>query len=1177
MHPEHISGPGVTPERLSKLVGQKHPPTPEQAAVISAPPTGNYLVVAGAGAGKTETMAARVVWLVANGYVNPENVLGLTFTRKAATELRQRIRSRLQALANSEFMQDLPAEDPRRAALQNIAPAVSTYDSYAGTIVREYGLLIPVEPATRIITEAERWILLRDVALEWQGRVRAYAQVPELIKAVKQLSDEMDNHLIEPAEVAEETQSAIDELLAVAGTAADGVTPKLNQDNEKFLTAQRTRLELLPVVAAYRARLDELQLMTFSQQMTKAAQLVVAHPQVGEAQRRRFHVVMLDEYQDTGHAQRVFLRSLYGQGSTPAPMVTAVGDPMQSIYGFRGATASNLENFRTDFPVGDEPARKLELTTSFRNPAGVLDLANEVSAWSMEVAGMRVGERPVSPLTAGPNAQEAQINVGFFDEREQELDWLADELARHWEEHLRAEGGTFSAAVLVRRNMDAPPIYAKLRERGVPAEMTAGPGLLDQPEVADVYATLRVLVDPTDDVAMLRLLTSPRWNIGAADLAVLSERTAQIQHRGSQVAAEPQELPAHLAGIDSPLAETLAELIPNPAEGTVGLAEAAADFSDAVDQGMSPAGAQRIAALAAELGYLRRHSLGKALPDLVADIERMIGMRVEVLTRWHADAESALGTSHLDRFAEVVRGFAEVGGTDPAALVDYLRAAHDQEAGLEPGEVSKRENTVQILTVHKAKGLEWDIVAVPHCDRSAYDDATCPKSARTWASAPALVPSALRGDADGPHAFPVLDTAEVGTHTDHKKAVMDFVSRVRAYGAKESDRVFYVAITRTQRVLLASGSAFSPQGGQGAKDPAVALTLLRNALSPDVVFSDPGTPPLAHPGRPVVHWSALRAKVTSKHLKAVEDGQLTREDELMFPSAAHLDLSADYAARRDAEAAQGDPDPRSLPHWPQEPLSQRDPDFAEAVALVTRADPKQAPASSSELAQQWCAETELLLEEHAAELREKVVVPLGARLTATEAVSLRRDEEEFARRRRRPVPLRPQPMAKRGTAFHNWVEQHYHITSLMDYDELPGASDASLQDPQLAELKRQFLASEWANRQPESVEGAYSVTIGRYVFEGRIDAVFHDATDPARGWLVLDWKTGSKPGPAEMPAAIMQLAVYRLAWARVLSAELGVHVPEQNVRAAFHYVKANETFEPDTLPDAEELERLIDG
>ena len=235
----------------------------------------------------------------------------------------------------------------------------------------------------------------------------------------------------------------------------------------------------------------------------------------------------------------------------------------------------------------------------------------------------------------------------------------------------------------------------------------------------------------------------------------------------------------------------------------------------------------------------------------------------------------------------------------------------------------------------------------------------------------------------------------------------------------------------------------------------------------------------------------------------------------------------------------------------------------------------QAPRTAITTAENWDVETTHLLEELRTEETATIEVPLDVRLTATEAVGLRRDRGEFARRRRRPVPLEPKPFAKRGTAFHNWGEQHYGQVTLLDDEQLPGASDATLRDPALEHLKQRFLESEWASRAPASIEGAYSVALAGHVFEGRIDAVFHFSDDPAKGWMVVDWKTGKKPAGAEMTAAKMQLAVYRLAWAQVLSSQLGIAVPVEEVRAAFHYVHANETVEPDTLPSAKEIEQFL--
>ena len=147
------SGPRYTPVELAKLL-RLHAPTHEQAAIIAAP-VEPLLVVAGAGSGKTETMAARVVWLVANGYVRPEQILGLTFTRKAAGELAHRVRTRLGQLVRR--LGGEPRPDGRPLAGE---PTVATYHSYAARIVTEHGLRAGYEPSTRLLTEAARWQLV---------------------------------------------------------------------------------------------------------------------------------------------------------------------------------------------------------------------------------------------------------------------------------------------------------------------------------------------------------------------------------------------------------------------------------------------------------------------------------------------------------------------------------------------------------------------------------------------------------------------------------------------------------------------------------------------------------------------------------------------------------------------------------------------------------------------------------------------------------------------------------------------------------------------------------------------------------------------------------------------------------------------------------------------------------
>jgi DNA helicase-2/ATP-dependent DNA helicase PcrA len=196
-----------------------------------------------------------------------------------------------------------------------------------------------------------------------------------------------------------------------------------------------------------------------------------------------------------------------------------------------------------------------------------------------------------------------------------------------------------------------------------------------------------------------------------------------------------------------------------------------------------------------------------------------------------------------------------------------------------------------------------------------------------------------------------------------------------------------------------------------------------------------------------------------------------------------------------------------------------------------------------------------------------VDVPLPGHLAVTDLVALARDPAALARRVRRPVPTRPAPLARRGTAFHAWLEERYGGERLLDVDELPGAADAgAAPDSDLALLQERFLASAWADRSPEEVEVAFETVIGGVVVRGRIDAVF---ADPDGGWTVVDWKTGDPP--RDPSAASVQLAAYRLAWAELSG------TPVDRVRAAFHFVRADRTVAPVDLLDADRLRELVEG
>ncbi|RDH09807.1 UvrD-helicase domain-containing protein, partial [Tsukamurella pulmonis] len=322
--------PLISAVDLAHELGQAFAPTEEQRAVIEAP-LGPCLVVAGAGAGKTETMAGRVVWLIANRYVTPDQVLGLTFTRKAAQQLMIRVRKRLARLAGAPVVDRIDPAGQLRASLRAVEPEISTYHAYAGRLLGDYGMLLPVEPSVRLVSETERWQIAYDVVTGWDEALELDRNPANLTEWVLGLSGALADHLVTP----DQLEADDDELERLMGLLPPGPRQRAapNAALLKAAEVQEQRRRLIPLVRAVAAEMRAREVLDFGSQMGLAAQLALANPDVAGLERARFGAVLLDEYQDTGHAQRMLLASLFG-GPSGAAAVTAVGDPIQSIYGW---------------------------------------------------------------------------------------------------------------------------------------------------------------------------------------------------------------------------------------------------------------------------------------------------------------------------------------------------------------------------------------------------------------------------------------------------------------------------------------------------------------------------------------------------------------------------------------------------------------------------------------------------------------------------------------------------------------------------------------------------------------------------------------------------------------------------------------------------------------------------
>ncbi|MBB5912247.1 DNA helicase-2/ATP-dependent DNA helicase PcrA [Nocardia transvalensis] len=1282
-----MSGP-VTPEELAEALGLP-PPTAEQAAVIAAPP-GPTLVVAGAGAGKTETMAARVVWMVANGLVAPDAVLGLTFTRKAAQQLTTRIRTRLARLAGAPLLREIDPSGRLRARLTGSEPEISTYHSYAGRLLGEHGLLLPVEPNATLLTETQLWQLAHRVVTGWDGDLDTDRTPVSVTEAVLALSGQLAEHLVEAEQLAE----AHTELEKLILTLPRGPRQRGGPSQELLgiLAVQHERVALLPLVRRLGEELRRRGALDFGAQMSLAARLAAEHAEVGIAERDRFRLVLLDEYQDTGHAQRILLAALFGdlgnaqgsdsaaaqkdrvpdaqedsgldthqgsgpvvqegwgpaaqegsgpvvqqgsgpvvqQGSGPAAQqgsgpvaqkgsgtdaqpeaaygfgggadsvlggaradpavvgglgeggqrlaVTAVGDPMQSIYGWRGASAANLPRFATDFPSAPGvPAPILPLLTSWRNPPEALELANLVAEPLRDVEGGVT----VDALRPRPGADAGTVALALAETVAAEREWVAERIAAEWETRADAGVPPPTSAVLVRRNADAAPLAEALRERGLPVEIVGLGGLLATPEVADVVATLRLIADPAAGSAAVRILTGARWRLGVSDLAALARRARDLS------ITRPPEQAAAITD-SAGLAEALRTVAPEPAE-RAGLADAIAD-PGAAEQ-YSDDGYARIVDLGRELAALRERS-GQSLPELVADVERTIGVGVETQAR-RASAGGGAGREHLDAFAEVVADYTSDHRATLPGLLTFLAAAEEVENGLEPGEVEVARDRVQILTVHAAKGLEWEVVAVPHVARGVFPSGT---AAGTWLGALAELPTTLRGDRqrDSADGVPVLDLSDLYDRSDLDRAIKQHKDALNRRRLDEERRLFYVALTRTERVLFVSAHHWA-ETGSTPKGPSDFLLDLKHAVEhPDSalgaavridLWADPPATDAVNPFTDDPASAQWPRDPLGRRRAAVREGadlvraalkDLPPEPDPRHDEGAAADGSPlGETSQNDAARAAGE---ETFAEYAGEPGGQLslfgDPaDETPGPVEEPRGEHKDSSPADDD-PEGWAADVDALLSEHFAAGDGVREVELPGQLPATALVELRADPAKLAARLRRPLPYPPSPFARRGTAFHAWLQQWFGSTRLLGLDELPGAADSGGADADLVRLQESFLSSPWADRNPAEVEVAFETSLAGTLIRGRMDAVF---AEPGGRWLVVDWKTGAEPTRAEEAAVSMQLAVYRLAWARLLAGRLGAdeHEMLEKIDAAFHYVRTGRTIKPPNLPGPEELAEFL--
>ena len=644
---------------------------------------GPLLIVAGAGTGKTTVLTRRIAHLIASKHARPEQILALTFTDKAAVEMAERV-DQLIPYGYAETW-------------------IGTFHAFGDHVLRESAIEIGLSPEFRVLTRPEQIIFLRERL--WQlplQRYRPLGDPTQHLSALLSLVSRAKDEDVSPEKYREWAEEERDRATTTEGT----------DEAERHL-------ELAAFYAAYQTLIAEAGAADFGDQISRALSLLRERPSVLAKLRARYRYVLVDEFQDTNHAQLELVRLLAGGDR---PNITVVGDDDQAIYRWRGAAAANLLAFRRLYPQ----AREVVLTENHRSTQVILDAASRLIAYNnpyrLEViAGL--DKRLRSARRTGPAVRHLHLD-SVSAEADAVAGLIEDRIARGYRPR--------DLAILVRSNSDADPFLRALNVKGLPHRFTGNRGLYAREEVRLLVSFLRALASPDDSV--------PVFHLAGGELYAMPERDLIRLNR-------------HAARKNRPLLEVLRGL-PTDEELT----------------GIGGAAREAAARLVADLDEAAKDVPGRRTGEVLYRFLQASGLLARLSKEASAEAEARV--KNIARFFEIVKGYGDVAEHDrvPAfvAHLDLLREAGDDPA---VAEADPDDDAVPVLTVHKAKGLEFPVVFLVGCVEQKFPL----RARRDPLELPAdLLPEAMPGG--DPHLH-------------------------------EERRLFYVAMTRAKEELILTSAA----------------------------------------------------------------------------------------------------------------------------------------------------------------------------------------------------------------------------------------------------------------------------------------------------------------------------------------------------------------------------------
>ncbi|MBH9979658.1 MULTISPECIES: UvrD-helicase domain-containing protein [Bifidobacterium] len=586
------------------------------------------LIGAGAGSGKTRVLTRRIAWILSQFGAWPSQILAITFTNKAASEMRERLRRLIGPVADRMW--------------------VSTFHSACVRILRRDGKEIGLRSGFTIYDTADSERLIKLIGKDLNIDLKRYTP-RNILSHISDYKNNLQDWRRQLQEYAPDYRP---------GQRGQQITARFGNEEELYSV----------IYAEYEHRLAQANAVDFDDLIVRTVQLLQQSPMVAQYYHHRFRYVLVDEYQDTNHAQYVLMRELAGADADKqdSAWITVVGDSDQSIYAFRGADISNIRDFEKDFPG----ARTILLEQNYRSTQTILDAANAIIV-------KNEGRKPKKLWTA---LGKGEPIVGYAaDNAQQEAAWIATEIAR-----LRSEEGIpySDMAIMYRANAQSRALEEGLINAGLPYQLVGGTRFYERKEIKDALAYLHAIANPQDDVNMRRILNVPKRGLAARAEAAATSYADLHQVSFWEGVQHIEEVPG---------ASTL-------------MVKRMKAFRDLI---------------ASLIDFAAEHDTKPS--QIVEKVLEESGMLDEL--RKSVDPQDASRLENLGQLQSVAAEFEQK--TPDATLAGFLEttalvADSDQLPGL--GDDSGK---VTLMTLHTAKGLEYPVVFLTGMEQGTFPHSRC--------------------------------------------------------------------------------------------------------------------------------------------------------------------------------------------------------------------------------------------------------------------------------------------------------------------------------------------------------------------------------------------------------------------------------------------------------------------